>query len=447
MTASDRSALDRGRDRDRNALSTTIAAGFAKAGSSLVALISLPLVVRYLGKEQYGIWVTVATMAGWLNLFDLGLGIGLKTEIAAATGRGDDDAIHGLVSAASVLSLVVVVPAVAMVWSLGSVINWPSVLNASNRIQATELRLLAQTTLTIVLVAVWTNLGYAIVHALQRGRWANYFQAGASVVCLIATVAAARLQASLPWLAVALMGPTAAGPALLWLYAAIRDRRLRPKLGTSKAFAKRLMGTGLSFFALQLAVLVVFQMDVVIIARTNGPENVTPFSVATRAMSFGTLIVGTYLNALWPAYGEAAARGDWEWIRLKHRRMRIIMTGWTAAVGVAFVLLGPWAIPLWAGDAARADRMLYIWVAASFVVRAWTDTHAMLLNGVNRVGPQIRSALVHAALTFGLSIAFAARWGPSGVAAAGFLGYALVSAWWLPLAANSVLRGEKAGSG
>src|SRR5437763_767538 len=69
----------------------TLATGMAGRGVNvLVSFLSLPLTIGYLGKERYGLWVTITTMLAWLNIADLGLGNSLTNALAEADGKGDN---------------------------------------------------------------------------------------------------------------------------------------------------------------------------------------------------------------------------------------------------------------------------------------------------------------------------------------------------------------------
>jgi O-antigen/teichoic acid export membrane protein len=412
----------------------------ARGGSALVSLVSLPLVIRYLGQERYGVWVTVTTVAGWLSIFDFGFGLGLKNQVAAACGRDDSVELSSAISTASLLTMLPVCIGLMLTLFLCPLVDWGGFLNVGGSVDPSELRLLVTVASTFVLVSMWTKLGFAIVQGQQRGDLANYFILAGGVSSLALTALAALQCASLPWLAAALVGPGAIAPLLLWLWIGFRDRRLLPGFSASRTLAKRILSSGLGFLVLQLAVVIVSQMDIFVITKTNGPAEATPYAVAVRVMGLSTLLTGTYLTALWPAYGEAASRGDWAWIRTTHvRTLKLVSTG-TALLGVAFAVLAPFVIRAWAGPAARADWPLYAWIAASFTIRAWTDVHAIFLNGVDRLRPQAYSALVHGFVTLVLSILGARYWGPTGVAAAGFFGFLFVSAWWLPLAVRGVFQ-------
>ena len=72
---------------------------FAKGMSMAANLVTIPLTLRYLGPEQYGIWATISSCFLLLTSADLGIGNGLINQIADADGRNDKPAIARLVAA------------------------------------------------------------------------------------------------------------------------------------------------------------------------------------------------------------------------------------------------------------------------------------------------------------------------------------------------------------
>jgi O-antigen/teichoic acid export membrane protein len=57
--------------------------------SSLLTLVSLPLAVRYLGAERFGVWATITSTVVLLNLLDLGIASTLTNHVARAYALGD----------------------------------------------------------------------------------------------------------------------------------------------------------------------------------------------------------------------------------------------------------------------------------------------------------------------------------------------------------------------
>ena len=88
----------RGLDRFRRAGLSAAAGAAARLVNVATALISVPLTIRYLGGERYGLWMTISSATTMLTFVDLGLGNGLLNVIADASGRGDRAAAKTAVS-------------------------------------------------------------------------------------------------------------------------------------------------------------------------------------------------------------------------------------------------------------------------------------------------------------------------------------------------------------
>lgn len=69
-----------------------------KLASSLVAFVSVPLLLTTLGTNDYGIWVTLTALVAWLNLFDFGSGYSLKNKVTEALVESDTKALQSLIA-------------------------------------------------------------------------------------------------------------------------------------------------------------------------------------------------------------------------------------------------------------------------------------------------------------------------------------------------------------
>src|SRR5690348_15468759 len=75
--------------RDRQASRTTGAGLVAKALYLFVRLASVPLSLRFLGADRYGLWLAAGSLVNWIGLFELGIGSGLVNALSSAAGHSD----------------------------------------------------------------------------------------------------------------------------------------------------------------------------------------------------------------------------------------------------------------------------------------------------------------------------------------------------------------------
>jgi O-antigen/teichoic acid export membrane protein len=121
------------------------------------------------------------------------------------------------------------------------------------------------------------------------------------------------------------------------------------------------------------------------------------------------------VSPLWPAYGEAIARGDIAWARTTLRRSVRAALFIAVPAAILFVTFGGWIIQIWVGDAVIAPFPLLLGLGIWTIQSSVGQSVAMLLNGANEVRLQAFAAAVMAIANLGLSIWLTARIGVAGV--------------------------------
>ncbi|HEX3524994.1 MAG TPA: hypothetical protein VHT52_23270 [Stellaceae bacterium] len=74
---------------------TTLASTLARAIGLLTTLVTVPLAIRYLGGERYGLWMTITSLIAMIGFLDLGIGNALIGAIAEAQARNDREQARG----------------------------------------------------------------------------------------------------------------------------------------------------------------------------------------------------------------------------------------------------------------------------------------------------------------------------------------------------------------
>ena len=64
----------------------------------MVSFASIPLMIKYLGNEQYGIWSTILAIFSWIVLFDIGIGNGVRNKLAESLAKENKEEAQKYVS-------------------------------------------------------------------------------------------------------------------------------------------------------------------------------------------------------------------------------------------------------------------------------------------------------------------------------------------------------------
>jgi O-antigen/teichoic acid export membrane protein len=430
--------------RAKLAISTSL---FARVVTTAVSLVVLPISVRYLGNEGYGLMITITAVVGWLQFTNMGIGLGLQNALTDETARANAQAQKELVSTA-VFSLI----GIGLVLLLAGLFAFPYV-QWSRVFPPTTSRFTAEIPWTVLIVFLGfvstVVLGFIgpIYAARQELHIGNLQALVTSLISLLGTFVAVHFRWGLLGLVACTIGATA---ILQWNFAlwTIYGRglaELRPKWSRiTRPAAARIYKNGISFLILQICNIAFFQIDAFLIARFLTIDQVTPYSVAQKAFLQADGLFAIVTGSLWAAYGNAKAQGDFAWIRRTHGKMVRIFLLFFGGLSLFMVLVGHWALALWVGAISAPGTLLIAGVALYFCARSWTALHAILLNGLDIIRPQVWNLVLTALLTLALDLFLVRRLGPLGLAVGGFIAFIASGAWYLPYLTAKALHPETA---
>lgn len=410
----------------------------------LVSALSIPIAIRYLGAEKFGIWTTISTVLAMMLVLDLGVANSLTNFISEAYAR--DDRAHASRYSTTAIALMVCISgllgfAAAVLWPH---LNWYEIFHLSSRSESRSVSQAVAAAVLIFLIDLPARLAVKILGGYQELRTANLFAAVGSVGNLIAIVLLVHFRAGLAAMvagsAGALVGADLA--CLIWVLLFSKPW-LRPRMShLSGAAARRMMQLGTEFFMLQIAGLVVFNSDNLVVTHYLGPAQVASYSVAWRLVGYAAVVQALLTPALWPAFSEAFERGDLAWVRHAFRRTMWITMGTALAFAVLFAFLGRWIIRVWATKAAVPGETLMLLMCAWVLISTFMNNTSTVLVARGETRLQAWLGVAAAALNLALSIWLVQRIGAEGVILGTIASYLIVLILPQTALALGVLRGK-----
>lgn len=83
---------------NKSILKSILGSSFFKIATSLLTLLTVPMLLSILGKTNYGIWVTLTALIAWLSLFDFGSGYSLKNKVTESIVEKNQSLLHSLIA-------------------------------------------------------------------------------------------------------------------------------------------------------------------------------------------------------------------------------------------------------------------------------------------------------------------------------------------------------------
>ena len=408
-----------GHERTLTAKKNIAMSFLVKGGSILISLSLVPLTINYVTPAQYGIWLTISSIIGWLNFFDIGLGNGLRNNLAYALATGKVDEAKSYVSTTYVALAIVSSLLFCFLFIINPFIDWHLVLNIPinelTNIQVITLIVIGcfcvqfvVQTITIVLTATHQSAKASLISLLSQ-----------LVVLIIIFTLSRHQHGSLLTLVTVLAGV----PILTLLLATIYlyQHSLNYIAPTLKRvdfkYAKSLLKTGGIFFAIQIGALVLFQTDNIIITQVLGPAHVTTFNIAYKLFSVITMGFTIIVTPLWSAFTDAYAKKDFDWINTCLQRMKKIWFGFTIAT-ICLLFLSPQIYSIWIGNRITVPVSLSVAMAFYVVAHTWQTMHVFLLNGTGKVRLQLILVTLSALLNIPLAIFLGKLYGLPGIISA-----------------------------
>jgi O-antigen/teichoic acid export membrane protein len=418
----------RSKERLRRAALTTVSAGAARAVGLLASLISVPLTFRYLGAETYGIWMVLVSIMFAMGFADFGIGNGLINAVSEAYGKDDRPLAREYVTSALVMMLGIAA-VLAVAGAAGyPFVPWMRLFNVKSEAVAEAGARAFLVLYCWFVVSIPLGVVTRAQTGLQQGYVSQIVGATGNIVSLLALLLVIHLRGSLALLVFASTFGIAVANVLNGWVLFRKHPWLLPSWHAYRGrAASKILKLGLMFFVLQCAMAVSFTSDNIVIAQVLGAAAVAAYAVPQKLFSFVSMVIGMASAPLWPAYGEAIARGDVAWVR----RVFIASLSVTLAISLPLytilALAGPWILRVAVGKSLQAPTSLLVVLAVWGVVYTVSVVIGMLLNGAG-VLKMLAIASVFASLSnLALSIFLTRRLGVMGVCLGSIISQLLIT--------------------
>lgn len=405
---------------------------------AVAGFVLIPIALRYLSREDYGLWATVGQVLGYLALLDLGVGAAVKRRAAQLRERQDNNELSRVISTAIALYCGLGLLFLIAGLSLSALLpRWSAIPRDRTDVAvAVFLIMIAYTSLSFPLrVASSALVGY------QRIATANLIDLTANLLSPITAIVLLVLGFGLLALPIgaAFAGLLAATLAIIALKRAVPELRIRPS-SISRNEATDLFGWSFLLFLNNLAVIVIYQTDNLVVAAGVGLTAVTVYTLTSRLPLYGMPLVFAIGESCLPGAIELYSQGKVE--RLKQVYIRILRI--TAAASLALVVIAaafnqPFMM-LWVGTINFGGMILTGLFAAILFYRVMMQVASVVVISSGKLKGVVYMSLLEAAFNLGLSIWWVREYGLQGVAAATIVAGLLTSGWYVVRFVSTELR-------
>lgn len=412
-----------------------------RTGGILVNFLYVPLLIKTLDVENYGVWLTLTTIISWMAFFDIGLGNGMRNKVTQSLANNDIKKTKEYVSTTyglmAILALIIIVISSAIIPFL----NWNGILNAKS-IDSSELVALVYWVFVLFVVQLVLKLITSLLYALQKPARTSMVtflsQFLGLVVVWIMSISAMDFNLLDYGVAISVC------PLVIFVIYSLfffrgKYRELSPSITFfRKGLCKEVANVGVQFFLIQLTAIFLFQSNSFILAHVIDSSSVVDYNVAYKYLSIPLMAFTIMTGPIWSATTDAYAKGDVNWIKETMVKLRNLFFLFAGSV-VFLVIVSPLAYKLWVGDNLKIDWALMIILGIYQILNLRTGYLCSIINGIGKIRVQFFFTFAESLLHLPLAYYLATQYGIIGVVISLTL-MTLVNNIWEPIQIDKLLN-------
>lgn len=385
--------------------------GLYKGLSGLSLFLSIPILIHYLGNDNYGVWVLVFTLFQWVLLMDFGIQSSLKTKIPVLHHEKKFDLLKSYIKSTYKISFYISVIIFLFFFVLVFCIDLKESLNISfhNRSFVNLLFLINIFFFCINFVA---NIHKSLYVAFLKGKYSEESLAVNQIGFLVLIIAASTFFSDISIENKLILISVINGGFCLLVnifytlrFFKMEQMNLKTNEKTPPFFLKEIIKLGSKFMIIQLGMMFIFSADNYIISNAFSPKDVVPYEVVNKIFQFPIMILFAMLSPLWSMFAKDYLHKNYTNLLRTFKRFNLFFIAITFGVFI-LAIITPIVIPFWLKNSIVIPSYMILWVAIVTLFRIFVSFYTFFLNGIGNLNKYMLLLLASVALKIPLSYLF-----------------------------------------
>lgn len=361
----------------------------------LTSFLIVPITLKYLDVETYGVWLTLSSILFWFTFFDIGLGNGMRNYLAAAISVKNNKLAKEYVSTTFILLTIISVLLGCIIAIFLPLLDLQKLFNTSSTSEQELFLSFAIALIMTLLLFLVRNIG-TIFMSMQLSAVGDVIVVTGNVISLIAIYFLSYwTDRNLINVVVAFTTPTVLTYLITAFYLFTKYKYLCPSFKSINwNLSKNIAGKGLGFFFIQItSCLVIYGASNIFITHFCGPTEVTNYGIAYKFFNILAVVYIIYITPFWNAYTDAYVKGNYTWINTSFQKT---IKFWLVSVfiGIIMIIIAPYFYSIWVGKSVNISWTLSLMVFLYISMYNLNNCMTFLLNGLNKIRVQIFTSII-----------------------------------------------------
>lgn len=412
--------------------------GLSKVCALGLQALAIPLVYHAFGKQHYDLFLLVTAVLGTVSLIQMGAGPGLTQGMAQANAGRQHELAASLLRAGFRLASATALVGGALIVAVVHVVDPQKLFGAAFAADRVEIVRDVDICALVLAAQVIAGVVDSALAGLQEQVFIHLGSVATNIFCAVLLWLTCRGRPTIVAVTLILYGlPVLPKFINLALLGRRRPYLLSGFLRAAPGAYGALLRVGVAFWAIEASGVLEQNGGNYILAHLGSIQAVALFAVVYKSLGLAGAVVSVVTMPLWPAYADAIAHRDGDWIIRSFRKVRRYMMAYACAAGAVLLLAGHWIFARLLHVDVMGAGALFGLCALYLVSNIWTHLHYVTLMGMERIWQAASVVLVENLLMLLLGVVLVPRLGAAGMALAYLLASALLPAWLLP----QIMRG------
>jgi O-antigen/teichoic acid export membrane protein len=353
-----------------------------RAISMLATLVVTPLVLRNVGVHNYGVFSVFIGISTLFVFLDLGIGNSLISKMAAARQDSPRRAAALITHAVSIIMASGICVS-AVIYTFPHLIPW-AFFGKLTLVNTQDLEAIFKFFGVFVAIGLFGAFSQQLYQSLFqpiKGAVWSFLSTSASTVGLYVSSFQKHALVWMMFSQLAIPGIVGICGFIVFLFT---NGDLLPRIQHfTLDGVTAIISTSRSFLTLQVAVVISWQIDSLIVNRFLGSDQVAVYSTTLRLFIIPTAIFAVLISPLWPAISDAESKNESDW-----SRKALFLTLKMAIIGsiplcIGGILFGQDLIRIWTGGLINPPVNLILASSISLVLFAVSQPLSMYINAMD----------------------------------------------------------------
>jgi O-antigen/teichoic acid export membrane protein len=353
--------------------------------TSAVSFIVVPLLIQYLSREKYGLWVTLISLVSWILMSDFGIGYGFRNKVTEYLADRDINKLNRQFK--NTFQYYLIITIFVTLFFLYFLINNPIL----SKYKSLSL---------IIYLPYIIYFPFSISNQILQGLRLVHFTALIGLVravlwfCFIATIVHIKGFDDLIYIAIgySLINSIVNGIAV---YLAISKSDITiPSFGSllTRPVIDGTLVTGIKFFILQISSLLMFSMGNYYVYSNLTPHDTAHYDTINKVYSLYMTFFNMVISVFWSEIVFQKTSGNFAKLRKTYKKLLTISL--IVSLGsFAIIFIAPFFISFWTNNKILVEKKDCLPFSFLVSVQSLSYAGAVFLNAFEKVMPQVILAI------------------------------------------------------